>query len=82
LLLSLIKQSTMKKIFALLLKILGVLFVGIALLCAWGALNAFLERAQHGAGLMFADAEIFLLLTIVFLLLGVVCIWIGTKLKA
>jgi len=82
LLLSLIKQSTMKKIFALLLKILGVLFVGIALLCAWGTLNAFVERAQHGAGLMFADAEIFLLLTIVFLLLGVVCIWIGTKLKA
>jgi cell division protein FtsX len=72
----------MKKTFSLLLKILGVFFIGIALLCAWGALNAFVERAQHGAGLMFADAEIFLLLTIMFLLLGVVCVWTGKKLNA
>jgi len=71
----------MKKTFSLLLKILGALFIGIALLCAWGALNSFLERSQHGAGLMFADAEIFSLLTVVFLILGFVCFWIGKKLK-
>jgi hypothetical protein len=71
----------MKKTFLVTLKIFGVLFIGIALLCAWGALNAFVERAQHGAGLMFADAEIFALLTIVFSLLGFVCLWIGKKFK-
>lgn len=72
----------MKKTFSLILKISGILFSGIALLCALGALNAYLTRAQHGAGLMFADAEIFLLLTITFLLLGIVCLWVGKKLKA
>jgi cell division protein FtsX len=72
----------MKNTFSLVLRISGIFLISIALLCAWGALNAYLERAQHGAGLMFADAEIFLLLTITFLLLGIVCLWVGKKLKA
>jgi hypothetical protein len=71
----------MKKNFSLLLKIPGVLFIVIAVLCAWGALNSFLERLQHGAGLMFADAEIFTILTIVFLILGFIFLWAGKKLK-
>lgn len=71
----------MKKIFLLLLKILGVLFISIAILCAWGALNSFLERSQHGAGLMFADAEIFSLLTVVFLIIGLVCLLVRKKIK-
>jgi len=71
----------MKKIFLLLLKILGVLFISIAVLCAWGALNSFLERSQHGTGLMFADAEIFSLLTVVFLIIGFICLWFGKKIK-
>ena len=71
----------MKKIFLLLLKILGVLFISIAILCAWGALNSFLERSQHGAGLMFADAEIFSLLTVVFLIIGLVCLLVRNKIK-
>ena len=72
---------SMKKTFSLFLKISGILFIGIALLCAWGALNAYLERSQHGAGLMFADAEVFLLLTVVFLLLGFISLWIRKKIK-
>ena len=71
----------MNKTFSLILKISGILFIGIALLCAWSALTAYLARAQHGAGLMFADKEIFLILMVVFLLLGIVCIWVGKKLK-
>lgn len=71
----------MKKTFSLLLKILGVLFISIAILCAWGALNSFLERSQHGAGLMFADAEIFSLLTVVFLIIGLVCLLVRKKIK-
>ena len=72
----------MKKAFFIILKVSGILFISLALLCGWGALTAYLERAQHGAGLMFADAEIFLLLTILFLLLGIVSLWIAKRFKA
>jgi hypothetical protein len=71
----------MKKTFSLLLKIFGFLFICAALLGTLGTVNAYIERAQHGAGLMFADAEIFILLTLVFSVLGFVCLWIGKKLK-
>ncbi len=71
----------MKKTFSLFLKIFGFLFICAALIGALNTVNAYIERAQHGAGLMFADAETFLLLTIVFLLLGLGCLWIGKKLK-
>ena len=73
---------TIKKFFSLILKVLGFLFICTALLGAWGAVNAYIARAQHGAGLMFADAEIFILLTFVFSVLGFVCLWIGKKIKA
>jgi hypothetical protein len=72
---------TIKKFFSLILKVLGFLFISTALLGAWGAVNAYIERAQHGAGIMFADAEIFVLLALVFSVLGFVCLWIGKKLK-
>jgi len=69
----------MKKIFSIILKVLGFLFISAALLGAWGAVNAYITRAEHGAGLMFADAEIFILLTIVFSLLGFASLLIGKK---
>lgn len=72
----------MKKTFSLILKFFGILFIGISLLCAWATFSAYLERSQHGAGLMFADAEIILLLTVAFLLPGIVCLWIKKRLKA
>jgi hypothetical protein len=72
----------MKKTFSLILKISGILFIGISLLCAWATFSAYLERSRYGAGLMFADAEILLLLTVVFLLLGIIFIWIGKKIKS
>jgi hypothetical protein len=72
---------TIKKFFSLISKVLGFLFICTALLGAWGAVNAYIARAQHGAGLMFADAEIFILLTFVFSVIGFVCLWIGKKLK-
>ena len=73
---------TIKKFLSLILKVLGFLFISTALLGAWGAVNVYIERAKHGAGIMFADAEIFVLLTLVFSVLGFVCLWIGKKLKA
>jgi hypothetical protein len=53
----------------------------ISLVFAFFALSSFLERGKYGSGLMFADAEIFILLTLVFSVLGFVCLWIGKKLK-
>jgi len=72
---------TIKKFFSLILKVLGFLFICAALLGTLGTVNAYIERAQHGAGIMFVDAETFLVLTLVFLLLGFVFLWIGKKLK-
>lgn len=79
--LSLLKQLTMKKTISLLVIIPGILFIILALISGMSALSAYLERAEHGAGLMFADAEIFLFITIAFLCLGLMCLWIGKKLK-
>jgi hypothetical protein len=71
----------MKKIISILLKIFGVLFSIIAVISAFGALTSLAERSAHGAGLMFADVEIFIGLTIIFLTAGIICIWIAVKIK-
>jgi len=40
-----------------------------------------MERINHGSGLMFADAEIFLVLMLFFLFAGILCFWIIKKIK-
>ena len=70
----------MKKIFSIILKVLGFLFIMAALLCSWGAVNSYITRAEHGAGLMFADAEIFCTLNHFFSLCGFASLWIRRKL--
>jgi succinate dehydrogenase hydrophobic anchor subunit len=69
----------MKKTISTILKIIAILFLIIALLFAWAAFNSFLERTNHGAGLMFADVEILVFLTLLFLMLSIVLIWISKK---
>jgi hypothetical protein len=71
----------MKKIFSLILKVLGFVFISAALLGAFGTASAYIARAKHGTGLLFADAEIFILLTVVFTMLGITSFWIGEKIK-
>jgi len=66
------------KIFSFLLKISGVLSISISAIFALFAMNVYLERAQYGSGLMFADAE----LVIIFLFIGVTCLLISKKLKS
>jgi hypothetical protein len=69
----------MKKIISTLLTIFGVLFSIIAVISAFWALTSLAERSTHGAGLMFADVEIFIGLTLIFLTAGIICFWIAAK---
>jgi len=71
----------MKKTFSVILKTLGVILISIAVIFGWAAFNSFMERINHGSGLMFADAEIFLVLMLFFLFAGILCFWIIKKLK-
>ncbi len=70
----------MKKSISVILKTFGVIFISIAVLFAWASFNSFMERINHGSGLMFADAEIFLVLMLFFLVAGILCFWIEKKL--
>jgi cell division protein FtsX len=69
----------MKKSISVVLKTFGVVFISSAVLLAWTSFNSFLERINNGSRLMFADAEIFLVLMLFFLIAGIFCLWIETK---
>lgn len=71
----------MKKTFSIILKTLGVIFISVAVVFAWACFNSFMERINHGSGLMFVDAEIFLVLMLFFFFIGAVCFWIERKIK-
>lgn len=69
----------MKKSFSAILKTLGVLLLTMAALFGWVAINSLIERIGHGTGLMFADVEIYTMLFLVFLILGILCFWFEKK---
>lgn len=71
----------MKKSISVILKTFGVVFISIAMLFAWASFNTFMERINHGSGLMFADAEIFLVLMLLlfFLIVGILFFRIEKK---
>jgi len=69
----------MKKSISVILKTFGVIFISFAVLFALASFNSFMERINHGAGLMFADAEIFLVLMLIFLIAGIFLFWIERK---
>jgi cell division protein FtsX len=71
----------MKKSISALLKTFGVILISMALVAGWASFNSFMERINHGSGLMFADAEILLVLMFFFLFIGILCFWIERKLK-
>ncbi len=64
---------------ALLLGLGGILTVGGLLLLAQ-AVSAWIERLQYGAGLMFADAEVFLVLGLAGIATGIAALWAGLRL--
>ncbi|MBK7631793.1 MAG: hypothetical protein IPJ23_14025 [Ignavibacteriales bacterium] len=69
----------MKKFIFFILKIVAVISLVFSAVFGWMSINSFMERINHGPGLMFADAEIFLFLTLFFLALSIVLFWIGKK---
>lgn len=71
----------MKKSISALLKTFGVILISMALVAGWASFNSFMERINHGSGLMFADAEVLLVLMLFFLVIGMLCFWIERKLK-
>lgn len=71
----------MKKSISALLKTFGVILISMALVAGWASFNSFMERINHGSGLMFADAEILLVLMLVFLFVGILCFWIERRIK-
>ncbi len=71
----------MKQIFSSGLLIVGGVLLLISALAGILALSAFIQRTTHGAGLLFADVEIFVLVAFATLIFGVVMIVIGRKIK-
>ena len=70
---------SLKSIFASALLFLGIFLILIALISAYFFLMSFIERQGHGSGLLFADVEIFGLVTIIFTIIGAVIIFISRK---
>jgi hypothetical protein len=64
---------------ALMLGLGGILAVG-GLLLLGEAVSAWIERLQYGSGLMFADAEVFLVLGLAFAAVGAAALWAGLRL--
>ena len=64
---------------ALMLGLGGILAVGAVLLLG-EAVSAWIERLQYGSGLMFADAEMFLVLGLAFGATGAAALWAGLRL--
>ncbi len=71
----------MKKTFTSLLTIIGFIFLLVALMSGFYAVSAIVERLQQGSGLLFADVEIFTIITILFIVLGILCLWISNRIK-
>jgi len=71
----------MKKTISTLLTIFGMFFSILTTVSAFGALTSFAERSTHGTGLMFADVEIFIGLTLICLTAGIMCFGIATKIR-
>jgi len=71
----------MKKYLSALLNIFGFIFLLAALISGFYSVTSFIERMRWGRGLFFTDVEIFSVITIVFIILGIVFLRISHKLK-
>ena len=74
-------MNCMKKTIFTLLIIFGLLFSIIALISAVGILLSLAERSNYGAGLLFADVEIFIALALIFLAMAIICFWTALKIR-
>ncbi len=61
--------------------IFGFIFLLVGLMSGFFAVSSFIEGLKAGHGLMFADVEIFTMITILFIVFGVLCLWISHRIK-
>ncbi len=63
------------------MSILGFIFLLVAIMSGFYAVSAIIERLNAGHGILFADVEIFTMITVLFIVLGVFSLWISHKMK-
>ena len=71
----------MKRMISIGLWIAGGLLLLIALVCGAASILSFLERVQHGPGLLFADVEFFGFIALIAGILGVATLFAAKKLS-
>jgi len=70
-----------EKTVASLLAALAILSFIMAAIAAFFAVTAFIDRSKYGAGLMLADAEIFSMTAVFFIVAGLLCLWVSRRIK-
>jgi len=71
----------MKRMISIGLWIVGGFLLLIALVCGGASLLSFLERVQHGPGLLFADVEFFAFIALIAGILGAATLFAAKKLS-
>ncbi|HUL36921.1 MAG TPA: hypothetical protein VLW47_04495 [Thermodesulfobacteriota bacterium] len=72
----------MKKWISMGLWIMGGLLLLIALVFGGASILSFLERVQHGPGLLFADVEFFGFIALIAVILGAATLFVAKKLSS
>jgi len=62
--------------------IMGGLLLLIALVFGGASILSFLERVQHGPGLLFADVEFFGFIALIAVILGAATLFVAKKLSS
>jgi hypothetical protein len=71
----------MKKYIHTIFKIAGSISVVFAVLFAMLAIPALMDRINNGPGIMFADVEFLSLLTVFFLIIGIILLFAAKRIK-
>ena len=71
----------MKRMISIGLWIVGGLLLLIALVSGGASILSWIERLQHGPGLMFADVEIFGFIALIAVILGAAMLFVAKKLS-
>ncbi len=71
----------MKKIIASMLTVSGFVSFLVAVMSAYYAIISFIERSKYGPGLLFADVEMFTIITLFFIIIGFLCLLISNRIK-
>ena len=71
----------MNKIIYIVVKLFGIISLFFTVLFAFLTLSALMDRINNGPGIMFADVELLLIITILFLLLSIIIFFTAKRIK-